>query len=184
MVRDPTVIHSELGQMLDSNPSKNFSISEIGYPSSPLCNSSETKQSLFFQEMFKFAQNRSSRLNSVLVNWLHDVDNSTLEKWKTYYGSSNPAFIGYLATLGLRNYNLTDKLAWPNFKCAAFQAGYTTAVCTTPSPTPAPTPGSTTTTSPTYDTNIVTLPATVNRSDSLELACSFILVVGLLLIAF
>jgi hypothetical protein len=29
-----------------------------------------------------------------------------------YYGSSDPAFIEFLSTLGLRNYNNTDNPAW------------------------------------------------------------------------
>jgi hypothetical protein len=52
--------------------------------------------------------------------WLHDVPDSKLKEFETYYGFSSKEFIEFLATLGLRTYSGKDKLAFNELKRQAY----------------------------------------------------------------
>jgi hypothetical protein len=50
-----------------------------------------------------------------VVNWLYDQSPATIEEWKDYYGDT-PALVEYLSTLGICNYNGTEKPAFQQIK--------------------------------------------------------------------
>ena len=62
--------------------------------------------------MFSAWDDHRDVITLVLVDWLHDVTGEQVAEWTEYYGLSDPGFVEFLSTLGLRNYNHTDKYAW------------------------------------------------------------------------
>lgn len=113
MVLDPDVVHEHFDTVTGSFPGKEIWFTELGYQSgSAHCGSSETKQAQFYHEMFTAWDDHGDQIMLVLVDWLHDVTPEQVAEWTEYYGLSDPAFIEFLSTLGLRNYNHTDKYAW------------------------------------------------------------------------
>ncbi len=112
----PTTIHEDFADMTEIFPTEEIWITEIGYQSgNDYCSSSESKQAEFYHEMFKCWDDHKDQVKFMLINWLHDQSPATIEEWKDYYGD-DPALVEYLSTLGLRNYDGTDKAAWKQVK--------------------------------------------------------------------
>ena len=65
--------------------------------------------------MFKCWDDHREQSKFMLINWLHDQSPATIEEWKDYYGDDS-GLVEYLSTLGLRNYDGTDKAAWKQVK--------------------------------------------------------------------
>lgn len=112
-VLDPEIVHAHLAEIVRYFPGREIWFTEVGYQSgSRYCNSSEAKQAAFFHEFFTAWDRHAAQVKLVLVDWLHDQAPDQIAEWEAYYGSSDPGFVEYLSTLGLRNYNHTDKAAW------------------------------------------------------------------------
>ncbi len=112
-VLPPESVHEYFEQLVSLFPSKDIWITETGYQSgSEHCGSSQVNQAQFYHELFTAWDTHSDRIDMVLVNWLHDQSPETIAQWIEYYGSSDPGFVEFLSTLGLRNHNHTDKYAW------------------------------------------------------------------------
>lgn len=111
-VKSPESVHVDFQRIVDEFPSQKIWMTEIGYQSgSNYCKSSETRQAHFFHNMFTAWDNHKEEIEYILVDWLHDQSNETIEEWKGYYGDQ-PALVEYLSTLGVRNFDGTDKAAW------------------------------------------------------------------------
>jgi len=112
-VLDPEVVHEHFDSIAESFPGEEIWMTELGYQSgSAYCGSSETIQAQFYHEMFTAWDDHRDQISLVLVDWLHDASDEQVAEWTDYYGLSDPAFVEFLATLGLRNHNHTDKFAW------------------------------------------------------------------------
>lgn len=112
-VLDPQVVHDHFDSVVESFPGQDIWLTELGYQSgSAYCNSSETKQAQFYHEMFTAWDTHRDEISLVLLDWLHDATEEQVAEWTDYYGLSDPAFVEFLSTLGLRNQNHTDKYAW------------------------------------------------------------------------
>ena len=112
-VLPPEIVHEHLAQIVANFPDREIWFTEVGYQSgNEYCDSSEAKQALFFHELFAAWDNHQEQLKLILVDWLHDQSAQQIEEFEAYYGFSDPGFVEYLSTLGLRNYNHTDKAAW------------------------------------------------------------------------
>jgi hypothetical protein len=112
-VLDPASVHGHLDQIVAAFPGRTVWLSEVGYQSgSEYCGSSEEKQASFYHEFFTAWDSHAPEIELAIVDWLHDISPETLEELLAYYGLSDPGFVEYLATLGLRNYDGTDKYAW------------------------------------------------------------------------
>lgn len=113
VVLDPEVVKSHFAQIGPLFSGKEIWFNEIGYQSgSDYCGSSQTKQAEFYHHLFTAWDENRTTISLILIDWLHDISPEVLDELEEYYGISDPAFLEYLATLGLRNYNDTDKYAW------------------------------------------------------------------------
>ncbi len=123
-VKPPSDVHDDFKEIVACFPNNEIWFTEIGYQSgSTYCKSSEEKQAKFYHEMFTAWDTYRENIKFVLINWLHDQSPETIESWKDYYGDSE-GLVEYLSTLGLRNYDNTDKLAFPQVKKEAFARGW------------------------------------------------------------
>ena len=112
-VMEPSVVHQHFDQIVSFFPGEDIWMTELGYLSgSSYCNSSETKQAEFYHEMFTAWDDHIGEINLVLINWLHEATPEQVEEWEEFYGLSTPAFVEFLSSIGLRNYDHTDKYAW------------------------------------------------------------------------
>lgn len=112
-VLSPETVHDHFGQIQSHFPGDSIWITEIGYQSgSEYCGSSQQKQAQFYHELFCAWDDHMDQFQLVLVNWLHDASSEMISEWEDYYGSSDPGFLEFLSTLGLRNHDHTDKYAW------------------------------------------------------------------------
>lgn len=112
-VLDPEVVHSHLQLIVSSFPGREIWFNEVGYQSgSEYCGSSLTKQAQFYHEFFTAWDVNRQNIKLVLIDWLHDISSEQLAEMEEYYGISDPGFLEYLSTLGLRYHDGTDKYAW------------------------------------------------------------------------
>jgi len=113
-VLDPETVHAHLQQIVNSFPGREIWLNEVGYQSgSEYCASTQTKQAHFYHEFFTAWDTNRQNIKLVLIDWLHDISSEQLMEMEEYYGISDPGFLEYLATLGLRYHDGTDKYAWP-----------------------------------------------------------------------
>jgi hypothetical protein len=113
-VLEPAAVHDHFAGFATDFAGRDIWIMELGYQSGSLhCNSSQEKQARFYREMFRAWDAHRDAIQVVIAEWLHDQAPQMIAEWEIYYGSSDPAFVEYLSTLGLRNHDHTDKLAWP-----------------------------------------------------------------------
>jgi len=125
-VQDPKVVGSIFDRLVAAYPDKKICFYQWGYPSSPLLSSSEEKQAEFIRETFKAWDRHASHVLLVDFTWLHDLPNSALSQNAKYFGLSDPKFLAFLQTLGLRTYGEhgTDKKAFRILRSEALERGW------------------------------------------------------------
>jgi hypothetical protein len=109
-----TVVRTDLDALCALYPGRPIDLLEFGAPSSALLISSEAIQSLFVHALFAAWDAHAVQIPLVFFDWQTDVSPAQLAQFEAYYGSSDPNFVAYLGTLGLRTYtgSGTDKLGW------------------------------------------------------------------------
>jgi len=93
---------------------------ECGYPSSSECGSSESMQADFITNLFTAWDTHSARITHISFFKSTDWDAALAATIAEYYGfEDNPAFVGYLASVGLRTWpgNGTNKPAYERLLC-------------------------------------------------------------------
>jgi len=111
-VLEPSIVLEHFDVIANTFPQKEIWITEIGYQSGDnLCKSSELKQAEFYHYMFDAWDKHSAQITTIQIDWLHDQSKDNINQFKDYYGKDK-ALVEYLSTLGLRNYDDTDKMAW------------------------------------------------------------------------
>ena len=115
-LREPAVVHEHFKRLTAIYKDRPISMLEAGYPSSSYLGSSEQKQAVFIRELFAAWDKHRDQVLHMNFMWLHDVPDSKLKEFETYYGFSSREFIEFLATLGLRTHNGEDKLAFNELK--------------------------------------------------------------------
>jgi hypothetical protein len=104
MVHTPSVVRDDFDALAAAFPGKPIEIRELGYPSSELLGSSEQQQAEFVRGVFRAWDAHADQITLVVFAWLTDVSEADLEFFETYYGSSDPKFVAFLGTLGMRTY--------------------------------------------------------------------------------
>lgn len=99
---------------------------EIGCPSGTVMGSSPEHQKAFIERLFVNWDKYRKQVPHISYCWLTDTSKEALEKYKVYYGSANPNFVDYLATLGLRTHegHGKDKPAFKALRAAAKARGF------------------------------------------------------------
>jgi hypothetical protein len=125
-VQDPKVVGGIFDKLVAAYPDKKICFYQWGYPSSPVLNSSEDKQAQFIRETFKAWDRHATHVLLVDFTWLHDLPDSALSQNAKYFGLSDPKFLAFLQTLGLRTYQGSgkDKESYRVLKSEAFARGW------------------------------------------------------------
>ncbi len=114
-MRSPATVAADFNLITSTITTKPILLQEAGYPSSMVNNSSETLQADFISAVFKAWDKHLDRINLIDFTWQYDVDEPTVNQWVIDYGMSyqpnENEFKYYLWTLGLSNYDGTEKLA-------------------------------------------------------------------------
>ena len=112
-VQDPIAPAAAFPDLVQLAGDRDVVLQEVGYPTSSLLNSSEAKQAEFIHQVFAAWRDSGQRIEFLNLFLLHDFSSDLVSALTTYYGISDPKFVAFLATLGLRNADNTDKAAWP-----------------------------------------------------------------------
>ena len=113
-VKDPSVVAADFASMLTVAGAKALLLQEVGYPASPVNESSEDKQAAFVSQVFAAWQNAGGRIPFLNYFLLHDVTPAMCTEFESYYGAIGlSGFKEFLCTLGLRQANGTERQAWP-----------------------------------------------------------------------
>lgn len=114
-VRPVSTVATDFALMVNEIPGKSILLQECGYPSSSVNNSSETQQADFISAVFGAWDININRIRLIDLAWQYDVSSTTVDQWVIDFGmTGNPyeaAFRSYLGTLGLGNYDSTEKAA-------------------------------------------------------------------------
>jgi hypothetical protein len=111
-VKNPEVVNDDFAKLVQLFPNKLIYILEAGYLSSDLLGSSEEKQALFVQNIFRAWDEHATQIKLIDFLWLHDIAPELVSELGNYYGLNDEKFKAYLATLGLRTFADQDKLAF------------------------------------------------------------------------
>ncbi len=125
-VKSPNVVSTDFGTVVSLYPNKPIYFHEAGYPSSSATNSSEALQARFVEEIFKAWD--IYRMNVALINfnWSTDLSPAALNALEMEFGISDPAFLGYLGSIGFRTYSGggTNKPAFDTLANEAHRRGW------------------------------------------------------------
>lgn len=105
-------------------PGKAIQFSEIGTHSSSSCGSSNALQADFVREMFTVWDENSDQITHMNFLWQTDIPDDHVDTLVQYYGVSNICFREYLAELGFRERDGTDKGAMAAFTEEAQARGF------------------------------------------------------------
>ena len=100
-LHDLAVIEQVLDHVVEvtENP---FIVCNGGAPSSDLNGPSEALQADFISATFRAWDKHADRVRAIDFTWANDVNPALLAGWQEFFGSDDPAFVAFLASLGLR----------------------------------------------------------------------------------
>jgi hypothetical protein len=114
-VRAPTSPVTDVPVMLSLADEKPVVLQEAGYPSGALNGSSEASEAAFVTSLLQARRTAGVRMPFLSYFLLYDFDATTCSAFGVYYGASDPTFLSFLCSLGLRRADGTEKLAWAAF---------------------------------------------------------------------
>ncbi len=132
---EPTsVVSGDFDALVNLYPDVNQPIYfvECGYASSAVCSSSEAQQADFYTEVFNAWDNHYDNIKYLTIFKTTDWSQADIQIFEQYYGISDPAFLEYLRTLGVRTWagDGTDKLAFDRIKCELNDRNWCAVPCT------------------------------------------------------
>ena len=120
-MRSPTVVSGDFGLLVAAfpNTAQPIYMVECGYSSSSVCNSSEALQAQFFENVFTAWDTYQANIPFLTIFKTTDWSHATIDFLETYYGISDPIFLEYLRTLGVRTWpgDGTNKLGYETILC-------------------------------------------------------------------
>jgi hypothetical protein len=123
--RDPSVVAGDFAKILAVSPNKPILLQEVGFPTSTALGSSEQLQAQFVQNVFSEWLKAGDKIPYLNFFLLHDAALQACQQIATQFGVSDPNFVLFFCSLGLRNSDGTDKQAWPALKNVAQADGFT-----------------------------------------------------------
>lgn len=125
-VKPPYIVAFDMDTLVNLYPTKPICFYQFGYPSSPTCNSSDSLQAEFIKQTFLYWDYYATHIRLIDFTWITDLDTAAVNYYGTYYGSTDPIFLEFLRTIGLRKWNGNgiDKPALNELRCQAKQRGY------------------------------------------------------------
>ncbi len=108
----PTTVGGVFDDLASRYSGRPLMFAEIGAPSTERCGSSHSQQAAFITEAFAAWDRHAEQVELLEFVWMHDISESALDTYESYYGLSDPCFLEYLATLGLKSHDGTEKPAW------------------------------------------------------------------------
>lgn len=123
-MRDPGEVLTDIERVLNLYPGRTVFLTEAGYASGPLCDSSENRQAEFVDKIFSAWDAHPDRLKLISFTFMTDLDPAIVAGMD--YGVSTPEFLEYLGTLGLRTFpgSGTDKRAFQTLSQQARKRGW------------------------------------------------------------
>lgn len=103
-VKPAKAVEDDFAAVCKAYPKRPVHFVEAGCPSGKKCGSSEEKQKQFVEHLFRAWDRHADQVKLVMFVWLNDVPGDSVKWAEKYYKSDNPAFLDYIATLGLRTY--------------------------------------------------------------------------------
>ena len=110
--RDPSDVDKDMQLVIEKAEGKPVYIMEIGYSSGSIVNSSPENQKKIINEVFKTWDKYAEHIKVINFVWMHDILDADVLYYNEYYGTSDPNFSNYLATLGLKHNDGKPKIAW------------------------------------------------------------------------
>ncbi len=123
--RDPSVVTADFAKILAVSQGKPILLQEVGYPTSTALGSSEQMQAQFVNNVFSEWMKAGNKIEYLSFFLLHDDTPANCAQIAAQFQQANPNFVLFFCSLGLRNSDGTDKLAWPALKTAAQADGFT-----------------------------------------------------------
>jgi hypothetical protein len=123
-VREPATVHKDFATITALYPEKDIYFLELGYPSSKICDSSESKQAEFIAETFQAWDTYAEQIKAINFAWLNEIPASSVKEFESYYGFSNKGFAAYLGSLGFLNEDGSEKASYVQLKAEAEARGW------------------------------------------------------------
>ena len=120
----PSAARAELNSYVAGFPGRDIQFIEIGVHASTACGSSNTLQANFVKEVFAFWDDNAAQVSLVNFLWLTDLPAGVVDNFVTYYSVDDPCFRAYLAELGWRTEDGTEKGARAVFDTEAKARGF------------------------------------------------------------
>jgi hypothetical protein len=112
-MRDPDVVFADFNRMHQIAAGRKVVLQEIGYPSSPLNDSSEEKQARFYANVFQAMRKDREFIEAGNLFLLADLPDKFVKDLAGFYGMPNQkVFLTYLQTLGLFDLQGRPKKSW------------------------------------------------------------------------
>ena len=111
-VRPATTVHNDFQTLADAFPNQTIYLLETGYPSGADNNSSAEQQAEFIRELFLAWDAHADQIPVLNYTWLTDMPAEAVTQMTEYYRLDAPGFVSYLATLGLRSADGSNKPAF------------------------------------------------------------------------
>ncbi|MDF1660407.1 MAG: hypothetical protein P1V97_01445 [Planctomycetota bacterium] len=112
MVRSPGLVASELGAVVQRAGTKPVLLQEAGYPTGALNGSSEAMQKTFVENLYDYVSTEP-RIRFLSSLHLADYTAADIQSFSIFYNSTDPQFVEFLSSLGMRNNDGSAKLSYP-----------------------------------------------------------------------
>lgn len=114
-MRPVSTVADDFALMSSALAGKTIFLQECGYPSSTTNNSSLAQQAEFISAVFSAWDTYADRIRLIDIAWQYDVSDTQVDQWVNDFGMAGDpnetAFRAYLGSLGLSNFDATEKPA-------------------------------------------------------------------------